>query len=156
MSLAVRGLFGEGAQPLGDFFQISNQVALGVSEDDILERLNKLVPQFVSYERNLRKSLLEEDRAALEDKVWRAYGILRSARTITSEDALEQLSALRLGVNLELLPKTIDLDVVNDLFLATQPAHLQKHTTGIVGPKERDIARATLLRSRLGAFDGAG
>ena len=153
MNLAVRGLFGEGAQPLGDFFQISNQVALGVSEEDILDRLNKLVPQFIAYEKKLRASLLADDREALEDKVWRALGILKSARTITSEEALEQLSALRLGVNLSLLPDTVTLQVVNGLFLATQPAHLQKFTTGQLDPKARDIARAALLRSQLGALE---
>lgn len=150
MNLAVRGLYGEGAQPLGDFFQISNQGALSVSERDVLERLGRVVPQFIHYERKVRDALLGSDRAALEDKVWRALGILKSARTISSEETLEHLSAVRLGVNLSLLPTDVNMDTVNELFITTQPAHLQKLSTGPMEPKERDVARASLLRKRLG------
>jgi len=150
MKMAVRGLYGEGAQPLGDFYQISNQVALGVSEHEILDRLSEVVPQFIKYERQVRGLLLKNDRAALENKVWRALGILRAARTMTSEETLELLSAIRLGVNLELLPGDITIEKVNELLITSQPAHLQKLSTGPLEPKERDIARATLLREKLG------
>jgi protein arginine kinase len=134
MGLAVRGLYGEGTQAEGDFFQISNQVCLGVSEAEVLEKLAKIVPQFVEYERKVREQLAKSDRAALEDKVWRAYATLRSARTITSTETLEMLSAIRLGVNLELLPKPLTIETVNELFVSSQPAHLQKLGTG---PLER-------------------
>ncbi len=150
MSLAVRGLYGEGTQAEGDFYQISNQVCLGVAETDVLDRLSKIVPQFVEYERKVREQLAKSDRAALEDKVWRAYATLRAARTITSTETLEMLSAIRLGVNLELLPKTLTIERVNELFVSSQPAHLQKLATGPLEPKQRDIARASLLRQRLG------
>jgi protein arginine kinase len=150
MGLAVRGLYGEGTQAEGDFFQISNQVCLGVSEGDVLEKLAKIVPQFVEYERKVRDQLAKTDRAALEDKVWRAYATLRAARTITSTETLELLSAIRLGVNLELLPKTLTIETVNELFVSSQPAHLQKLATGPLEPKERDIARASMLRRKLG------
>ena len=150
MGLAVRGLYGEGTQAEGDFFQISNQVCLGVSEVDVLEKLSKIVPTFVKYERDVREGLAKSDRAALEDKVWRAYATLRAARTITSTETLEMLSAIRLGVNLEILPRTLTIETVNELFVSSQPAHLQKHATGPLEPKQRDIARATLLRQRLG------
>jgi len=150
MGLAVRGLYGEGTQAEGDFFQISNQVCLGVSESDVLERLAKIVPTFVKYERDVREKLVESDRAALEDKVWRAYATLRAARTITSTETLEMLSAIRLGVNLAILPKSLTIETVNELFVSSQPAHLQKLATGPLEPKQRDIARATLLRQRLG------
>lgn len=150
MGLAVRGLYGEGTQAEGDFFQISNQVCLGITEAEVLEKLAKIVPQFVSYERGVREQLGKSDRAALEDKCWRAYATLRAARTITSTETLEMLSAIRLGVNLELLPKTLTIDVVNELFVSSQPAHLQKLATGPLEPKQRDIARASLLRKRLG------
>ena len=150
MGLAVRGLYGEGTQAEGDFFQISNQVCLGLSEADVLEKLSKIVPQFVEYERTVREKLLKTDRAALEDKVWRAYATLRAARTITSTETLELLSAIRLGVNLELLPKPLTIETVNELFVSSQPAHLQKLATGPLEAKERDVARASLLRRRLG------
>jgi len=150
MGLAVRGLYGEGTQAEGDFFQISNQVCLGVSETDVLDKLSKIVPTFVKYERDVREGLAKSDRAALEDKVWRAYATLRAARTITSTETLEMLSAIRLGVNLEILPKALTIETVNELFVSSQPAHLQKLATGPLEPKQRDIARATLLRQRLG------
>jgi protein arginine kinase len=150
MGLAVRGLYGEGTQAEGDFFQISNQVCLGVSESDVLDKLSKIVPTFVKYERDVRDGLAKSDRAALEDKVWRAYATLRAARTITSTETLEMLSAIRLGVNLEILPKALTIETVNELFVSSQPAHLQKLATGPLEPKQRDIARATLLRQRLG------
>ena len=150
MGLAVRGLYGEGTQAEGDFFQISNQVCLGVSETDVLEKLARIVPSFVDYERKVRDQLARTDRAALEDKVWRAYATLRSARTITSSETLELLSAIRLGVNLGLLPKPLTIETVNELFVSSQPAHLQKLGGGPLEPKQRDIARASLLRKRLG------
>lgn len=154
MSLAVRGLYGEGTQPSSDFFQISNQVCLGVSESDILDRLQRVVPQFIQYERKVRDALLQSDRAALEDKCWRAYATLRSARTITSEETLEYLSAVRLGVNLRLLPSRVSIDVVNELFIISQPAHLQRLSTGPLEAKARDVERASLVRARLGPIDG--
>jgi protein arginine kinase len=104
----------------------------------------------VDYERKVRDQLAKTDRAALEDKVWRAYATLRAARTITSTETLELLSAIRLGVNLELLPKALTIETVNELFVSSQPAHLQKLATGPLEPKQRDIARATLLRRELG------
>ena len=150
MNLAVRGLYGEGTQALGDFYQISNQTALGKSEDDLLERLSRVVPQFIEYERQLRQGLLTGDRERLEDRVWRAYATLRAARAIASDEALEHLSAVRLGVNLGLLPDSLTMRTVNELFILSQPAHLQRWGTGPLEPRERDVARATLLRERLG------
>jgi protein arginine kinase len=153
MNLAVRGLYGEGTQPSSDFFQISNQQCLGVSEQDLIDRLQKLVPQFIQYERKVREALLQSDRPALEDKCWRAYAVLRAARTITSEETLEMLSAIRLGVNLGLLPARLTIDIVNELFITSQPAHLQRLSTGPLEPGARDVARADLVRNRLGAID---
>ncbi len=150
MNLAVRGLYGEGTQALGDFYQISNQVALGKSEPDLLDHLNRVVPQFIEYERSIRKELLKSDRERLEDRVWRAYSTLRAARAISSEEALEMLSAVRLGVNLGLLPAELTIRQVNELFILSQPAHLQRWSTGPLEPRERDVARATLIRKQLG------
>lgn len=153
MSLAVRGLYGEGTQPSSDFFQISNQVCLGVTEGDVIDSLQRVVPQFIQYERKVREALLQSDRAALEDRCWRAYATLRAARSISSEETLEMLSAVRLGVNLKLLPSRVTIETVNELFIVSQPAHLQRLSTGPLEPKARDAARANLVRGRLGAIE---
>lgn len=154
MSLAVRGLYGEGTQATGDLFQISNQLALGVTESDLLARLQRVVPRFVDYERRMRDELMSRDPNGLLDKVWRAYGALRSARRVSSEQALELLSAARLGVLLGVLPDRVTESVLNELFLLSQPAHLQVVETGpLTDSEERDVARANLIRSRLGELD---
>ena len=101
----VRGLYGEGTQAHGDFFQISNQKTLGRSEKEILESLNVVIPQIVRYERKVREAMSAEHRRQVEDRIWRAYGILRNARVISSEEALHLLSQLRLGVNLGIVKR---------------------------------------------------
>jgi protein arginine kinase len=147
-SLAVRGFYGEGTMAQGDFYQISNQVTLGLDEKDVLRSLHRMLPTIVQYEREVRQHLLDQRRNKLEDKVHRALAVLRSARTITSEEAMEMLSAVRLGVVLDLLP-TPDVKAVNELFVLVQPAHLQKLSKEELDPDERDVKRAALLRQRL-------
>ncbi|MFO0981132.1 MAG: protein arginine kinase [Planctomycetota bacterium] len=149
MNLAVRGFYGEATEASGDFYQISNQVTLGKTPDDLLSDLEKTIPKIVNYEREVRRGLMEEDeRKILDDKVWRAYGILTSARTLSSEEAMQLLSHVRMGVNLGLL-KGIELDTLNELFLVIQPGHLQQLERRSLKPEERDIARATYVRERL-------
>lgn len=148
INLAVRGLYGEGTQAASDFFQISNQVTLGKTEEEILKTLESVVPEVVRYEREARESLRRDNPARLEDRVWRAYAALAHARTISSEEALEKLSALRLGVNLGIVD-CVDMGVVNELFILTQPAHLQKLRKEELEPTQRDVARAEFLRKRL-------
>lgn len=150
MGLAVRGLYGEGTQPSSDFFQISNQTCLGKSETDLIDGLHRVVPQFILYERKVRDGLMKGDRAGLEDRCWRAYAALRAARTLATEEALELLSALRLGVGLGVLPPRVTMDLVNELFITCQPAHLQRMGTGAIEPRERDVARAKFMREKLG------
>ncbi len=154
INLAVRGFYGEGTQASGDFYQISNQVTLGVSEDEILDLLERVVPRIVTYEREVRGHLMEKDRLSLEDKIWRAYGVLRSARSITSEETMDLLSSVRLGVNLGLL-SDVEISKVNELFILTQPAHLQRLEKRDLNPHERDATRAEFIRQRLG-FDKEG
>ncbi|MCZ6786910.1 MAG: protein arginine kinase [Planctomycetota bacterium] len=149
INLAVRGFYGEGTQASGDFFQISNQITLGVSEEEILAVLTRIVPKIVTYEREVRDHLLDKDRLRLEDKIWRAYGTLQVARTITSEETMDLLSAVRLGVNLGLLAN-LDISTVNELFILTQPAHLQKLEKRELDPGERDAMRADFIRRQLG------
>jgi protein arginine kinase len=132
----------------GDFYQISNQVTLGLDEKDVLRSLHRMLPTIVQYEREVRQHLLDQRRTKLEDKVHRALAVLRSARTITSEESMEMLSAVRLGVVLDLLPSP-DVKQVNELFVLVQPAHLQKLSSQELDPDERDVKRAALLRQRL-------
>lgn len=148
INLAVRGFYGEGTQASGDFYQISNQMTLGRAETDIVKQLKDVVPQIIKYERNIRDTLVAENKKTLEDRVWRAYGMLRSARTITSEETMDLLSAVRMGVNLGLIDH-IKIATVNELFIQTQPAHLQKLEGKKLETPERDIARASYIRSRL-------
>lgn len=148
IGLAVRGLYGEGTQALGDFYQISNQITLGKSEKTILQNIQAVIPQVMDYERTVRQTLLDSKRDVLEDKIWRAYGTLRNARIISSKETLETLSLVRLGINLQLL-SDIQLGTVNELFVLTQPGHLQKMEGGQLEAGDRDVARARFIRSYL-------
>ena len=148
IGLNVRGLYGEGTEASGDFYQISNQSALGKSEDCIVRDLAAVVPEVLKYERNARKTLLSRDRGRIEDRVWRAYGMLKHARILSSEEAMTLLSALRLGVHTGILPG-IDAETVNELFIFSQPAHLQVRVGRDLSPQDRDVMRADFFRERL-------
>jgi len=148
INLVVRGLYGEGTQASGDFYQISNQITLGKSESDIIEDVRGVIPRIVLYERKAREALYNNNRKELEDRVWRAYGILKTARCISSEETLHLLSQVRMGVNLNLLPK-VDIKTINELFVFALPAHLQKIHGHEISPEERNIIRAELVRNRL-------
>jgi protein arginine kinase len=148
INLAVRGLYGEGSRASGDFYQISNQVTLGKSEQAILKEIREVIPQIITYERQARQALTRENRAALEDKVQRAFGTLRSAAMMTSEETMDLLSSVRLGVNMNLL-EDLNIAAVNELFIHTQPAHLQKLVGQPLDGEERNSARARYLRARL-------
>jgi protein arginine kinase len=146
--LAVRGLYGEGSRASGDFYQISNQVTLGKSETTILTEIREVIPQIIAYERQARSTLTRESRQALHDRVSRAFGTLCSATMITSEETMDLLSSVRLGINLGLL-EDITVPTVNELFIHTQSAHLQKLMGAALDTEERNSARARYLRTRL-------
>ncbi|MBI4606914.1 MAG: protein arginine kinase [Planctomycetes bacterium] len=148
INLAVRGLYGEGTQASGDFYQISNQQTLGKSELEIIETIERVIPKIMEYERTVRENLLEQRREVIEDKVWRAFGMLQTARTINSEETMDLLSAVRMGVNLRII-RDVEIPTVNELFILTQPAHLQKMERSELNSPERDITRATYIRNRL-------
>ena len=149
MRLAVRGLYGEGTEATGDFYQISNQTTLGKSEEDIISDFKlQVIPKIIDYEHQARRTLLNDRTVALDDKVCRALGILRSARLLASEETLFLLSHLRMGVNLGRI-KDIDLRTLNELFLLTQPAHLQKIQGRKLEGDLRRAARADYIRQRL-------
>jgi protein arginine kinase len=148
INLVVRGLYGEGSRASGDFYQISNQVTLGKSETTILAEIREVIPQIIMYERQARAALVRDNRQALHDRVSRAYGTLCSATMMTSEETMDLLSSVRLGVNLNLLDD-INIGTVNELFIHTQPAHLQKLVGSQLDSEERNAARARYLRTRL-------
>ncbi len=148
INLAVRGLYGEGSRASGHFYQISNQVTLGKSETGILGEIHGVIPQIINYERQARAAWLRDNRGGLQDKVSRAYGTLCSATMMTSEETMELLSYVRLGVNLGLIGD-ITIPTVNELFIHTQPAHLQKLMGAALDGEERNAARARYLRTRL-------
>ncbi len=155
ISLAVRGLYGEGSQAMGDFYQISNQITLGRSEADLIRQIADIMPVIIDYERQARDFLIKESRENLHDRVSRAYGILCRARTISSEETLHLLSSVRMGVNLGLLPD-LEIAAINQLFIHTQPAHLQKLSGTELSTSDRNIERARYLRRHLNKENGAG
>jgi len=151
LSFTTRGLYGEGTQATGNFFQISNQVSLGHSEDEIIENINALIRQIIEQESGAREVLLSRNKGILEDRVNRSLGILRNARIITSHETIELLSMVRLGGDLGII-KGIDRRTINELFITTLPAHLQKLENKKLSSDERDLKRAELIRDKLGTL----
>jgi len=145
IGLAVRGMWGEGTEAAGNMFQVSNQITLGRREDEIIAHLEQIVLELIDHETNARKRLMEEKSIIVEDHISRAFGILSHARLISSGEALNLLSTLRLGLDLgmvhELSRKELDM-----LFISIQPAHLQKLENKTLQPEERDVVRAEMLR----------
>ncbi|HEX4794776.1 MAG TPA: protein arginine kinase [Humisphaera sp.] len=150
MRLAVRGLYGEGTEATGDFYQISNQTTLGKTEEEIISDFKHVViPKIIDYEQHARRTLRDDRTVQLDDKVGRALGVLRSARLIASEETLLLLSHLRMGLHLGRV-KDIELRTLNELFLLTQSAHLQKLQGRKLEGDVRRAARADFIRQRLG------
>lgn len=144
----VRGFYGEGSQATGNFYQISNLASLGKSEKEIVGEMKNVIPEIIKYERTWRQKLLSDNSQLLMDRIRRSYGILSNAHLISSSEAMELLSLVRLGIDLGLI-KNIPTSVINELFVFTQPAHLQKLARRDLNPTERDIFRATFIRERL-------
>jgi len=149
LSFTARGFYGEGTDASGNFFQISNQVSLGHKEEDIIDNLKRIIRQIVDHEKAAREALLSQNRPLLEDRIWRAYGTLKNAHIVTSSETIDLLSLVRLGVDLGLI-QDIGRGLINELFIITQPAHLQKLEKKKLEPNQRDIKRAALIRQRLG------
>src|SRR6266705_3565054 len=148
LGLAVRGLYGEGTEAFGNVFQVSNQMTLGEAETDIVERLNKVLTQLIEHEENARGSLLEKKPKMVFNHIGRAYGTLANAHSITSKETMNLLSLMRLGIDLGMFPGA-ERALVDELFIVTQPAHLQKQFTEKLSAEERDVLRADMLRVRL-------
>ena len=148
ISLAVRGLYGEGSQAMGDFYQISNQITLGRTEEELIEQVGDVVPVLIDYERRAREYLVVESQNDLRDRVSRAYGILCNAQAISSEETMHLLSSVRMGINLGLIDN-VEIPTVNQLFIHTQPAHLQKISGAELGTADRNVERAEYLQRHL-------
>jgi len=170
LDLAVRGLFGEGTEATGDFYQLSNQVTLGIDEKEMIERFEKqVIPEVVEFEHAARKKLLLSQSSLLDDKISRAMALLKSAHLISSQEALLLLSHLRLGINMHehmgaLTPgiesiyalaageggeEKLSIRTINRLFMLTLPAHLQVNSGKLLDPSDRDALRAKIIRSAL-------
>jgi protein arginine kinase len=151
IGLAVRGLYGEGTEALGNLFQVSNQMTLGESEHDILNRLLKVIQHLIEHEHNARQKIVQDKSRIVADQLGRAYGVISHAYSISSKEALNLLSLLILGVDLGLWPASLRAKI-DDLFIHTQPAHLQKAAGKKLNAEERDAVRADLLREKLKAI----
>lgn len=148
VGLAVRGIYGEGTEVLGNIYQISNQITLGHSEEEIVDHLRNVTMKVLEQERSAREHLLQRGRLQLEDRVYRSYGILANARSMTSHEAMQRLSDLRLGIDLGLV-KGIEPRILQELLVMIRPAHLQKIMGEELDPPRRDERRAALIRERL-------
>ena len=148
LGMTARGLYGEGTEAEGNFFQISNQITLGSAEVDIVDNLERIIRQVIGHEENARKTLMKQNREVLQDKIWRANGTLRSAHIMNTKETMSLLSMVRLGVDMGLI-NDIDRRAVNELFILTQPAHLQKIEGRVLSSAQRDVKRANLVRRRL-------
>ena len=149
INVTVRGLYGEGSQYTGDFYQVSNQVTLGRSEEELVALVGeKVVPEIIHYERKARKFLIQEGSQDLHDDVSRAMGILTMAKKISSEETMHYLSKVRLGINLGLIDD-LEVSTINKLFIHTQRAHLQKLHGGILNTSDRNVRRAAYLQKHL-------
>ncbi len=147
--IAVRGLYGEHSDARGNMFQISNQATLGRSETEIVQQLHHIVSRIIDHEMQQRKLLIEKTPHIIRNDVGRAYGTLKYAEILPSEEATSLLSTLLMGVDLHIL-ESIDRSTLCDLLIHIQPAHLQKLAGNEISRHERDIARARLIRERLG------
>jgi protein arginine kinase len=148
LGLAVRGLYGEGTEALGNVFQVSNQMTLGETESAIVERLEKVLAQIIEYEDNARASLIEKKPKMVFNQIGRAYGVLANSHIIASKEAMNMLSFVRLGVDLGMFPGA-QRNVTDELFIQTQPAHLQRLHSEKLAAEERDLLRADMIRERL-------
>ncbi len=150
VGLTYRGLYGEGSEVVGNLFQISNQTTLGKQEEELVGHLTRVVAKVIDYERSARAVMLREAPSVLEDKVWRAYGILRHAHSLSTEEMMNLSSAVRLGLSLKLL-KMPRVQTLNEILIFGQAGHLAYAAGGSLGESEADAARSAYVRTRLEA-----
>lgn len=154
VGLTFRGLHGEGSEIVGNFFQISNQTTLGKTEEDLVDHLERIVGQVIEYEKQARAVLLREAPSVLEDKVWRAYGIVRHARNLSFDEMMNLLSGVRLGLTLKLLPSP-RVETLNRIMVYAQTAHLERAARRRLDDRDADVFRASFVRGALAADERA-
>ncbi len=148
VGLTFRGLYGEGSEVVGNLFQVSNQTTLGKSETDLIDHLQKIAGQVIEYERRARAVLLRDAPNVIEDKVWRAFGLLRYGRSLAFDEMMNLLSGVRLGLSLKLLSGP-SVYVLNRIMIFAQNAHLEEASEGTLSASELDIHRARYVREAL-------
>lgn len=146
MGMTIRGIYGEGSQAEGNIYQISNEVTLGMKEEDILYNLKDTIVKLLDEEQDQQKKLVSEHSLDMEDKIYRSLGTLSTARLMTSKEALHHLSLLRLGVETEIL-KDVDLKIIDHLIINTQPGMMRKAYGQELSDRDRDVKRAKIIRS---------
>lgn len=154
VGFVVRGFYGEGTEAKGNLFQVSNQLTLGISEIEILDRLMTVSRQVIEQEQMGRRSLMKERPSQIEDMVFRAYGILTNARLLNSEETMFYLSCLRLGIDLGLL-HNVSNRTLNELLVRTRAAYLQGDNKGAMDAFNRSLKRAAIIRKALAPDPGA-
>jgi protein arginine kinase len=154
MGLTYRGLYGEGSEVVGNFFQISNQTTLGSSEEELLEKLIRVVAHVIEREEEARKVLLRDAAYIIEDKLWRAYGTLRYARSLTFDEAMNYLSGVRLAVGLKLIGG-LSVYTLNKLLIFSQAAHLAYGEGRTLSEGDTNLARARYVRTTLAKESGS-
>jgi len=153
MGLTYRGLYGEGSEVVGNYFQISNQTTLGRSEEELLDLLVRVVGHVIEREEESRRVLLRDAGYIIEDKLWRAYGTLRYARSLTFDEAMNYLSGVRLAVGLKLITG-LSVYTLNKLLIFSQAAHLAHAEGRALTESETSLARARYVRRALEAEAG--
>jgi len=148
LGIAVRGIHGENSEASGNMFQVSNQLTLGHTEEEIISNITNIVFQIIAQERTLRNELYKQNSFRFEDKIYRSLGLLLNARIISTEESLKLLSDVRLGIDMGIITG-ISIEKLNEIMLLTQPASLQKTVGNILGPEERDVKRAEFIRKKL-------
>lgn len=148
VGLVVRGLYGEGTEAVGNIFQISNQITLGQTEEEIIQNLSAIIKQISEQERTCRKALQQNSGIALEDRLYRSLGILTNARLLSTQEAMRLLSDVRLGVDLKAIPE-LTVQTLNELLVLVQPAMIQRFTDEKLTEASRDQKRAEIVRARL-------
>ncbi len=145
VGLTFRGLHGEGSEVVGNFFQISNQTTLGKSEEDLVDHLQKMVARVIQYETQARAVLMRDAPTVIEDKIWRAYGLLRYARSLSFDEVMNLLSGVRLGVSMNLL-SGLRVYTLNKIMIYAQTAHLEQAAGHPLSDAECDLHRAAYVR----------
>ena len=149
--MAVRGLYGEGSEIVGNLVQISNQVTLGQNESEIIGNLNSVMRQVIEQEQEARQALLDKKRAELADRAWRSLGLLKFAQVMSSQEAIQLISDLRLGFDLGLI-KTVDHKLLNELLVLIRPGCLQQLAGRELGAAERNLERPVQIKKALDRF----